>query len=372
MFLFKKKPKSYLGIDIGASAIKLVELEKEEGRHKLKNYAIFSLKEYLKEAWYQTSSEFRKLPNEELAGIVKETIKEAKIISQAAYFSLPVYSSFSTLIDFPTMSEKEIETAIPFEAKKYVPVPISEVILDWSIIDSLGQQKGLQVLLMAVPKKNINHYRKVIQSAGLNISALESEIFSLSRALVGNDKSTVIIIDMGARSVSLSIIDDGYIRVINNLEMGGLKLTKTISQQMNISLKEAEELKKNLSANQAASQSRAKIYGEPVESISRPGEQSAQLKEIIHSVLNAVIFEIKKVIDSYQSKYNRRVEKCILAGGGVQVPGFADYFINKLGLEASLGNPFARVIYPPLLEPAVKELGPSLAVAVGLAMRGGE
>ena len=354
MFLFKKKPKSYFGVDIGASAIKLVELEKEEGRHKLKNYAIFSLKEYLKESWYQTPSESQKLPNEELAEIVKATVKEAKIISRAAYFSLPVYSSFSTLIDFPTMSEKEIETAIPFEAKKYVPVPITDVVLDWSIIDPLNKQKGLQVLLMAVPKKIINRYREVIQLTGLNLSALESEIVSLSRALIGNDKSTVILIDVGARSVSLSIVDGGYIRVIGNLEMGGLKLTKTISQQMNLSLGEAEKFKKSLSAKQAASQ------------------QNAQLKEIIHSVLNAVIFEIKKVIDSYQSKYNRKVEKCILVGGGIQVPGFVEYFISKLGLGVSLGEPFARVIYPPLLEPIIKELGLSLAVAVGLAMREGE
>jgi len=119
MFLFKKKPKSYLGIDIGASAIKLVELEKEEQRYKLKNYGIFSLKDYLKESWYQIPSVSRKLTNEELAGIIKKTIKEAKIISNQAYFSLPVYSSFSTLIDFPNLSEKEIEAAIPFEAKKY-------------------------------------------------------------------------------------------------------------------------------------------------------------------------------------------------------------------------------------------------------------
>ncbi len=354
MFLFKKKLKSYLGVDIGASAVKLVELEKEEGRYKLKGYAIFSLKEYLKESWYQTPSESLKLPSEELAEIVKETTKEAKIISKAAYFSLPVYSSFSTLIDFPVMSEKEIEAAISFEAKKYVPVPVTEVVLDWSIIDSLNQQKGFQVLLMAVPKKIINRYKEVIQLTGLNLSALESEIFSLSRALLGNDKSTVILIDVGARSVSLSIVDGGYIRVIGNLEMGGLKLTKTISQQMNISLEEAEKFKKSLSANQAASQ------------------QSAQLKEIIHSVLNAIIFEIKKVIDSYQSKYNRKVEKCILVGGGVQVPGFVESFINKLGLEVSLGKPFARVTYPPLLEPIIKELGLSLAVAVGLAMREGE
>lgn len=352
MFLFKRKPKSYLGVDIGASAVKLVELEKEEGRPKLKNYGVFSLKEYLKQKWYQAPSEFRKLPNEELAGVIKETIKEAKIISQDVYLSLPVYSSFSTLIDFPTMSKKEIDAAIPFEAKKHVPVPISEVILDWSIVGQPTQQRGLQVLLIAVTKEIINDYKKIIQLAGLNLLALESEIFSLSRALVGNDRSTIILIDIGARSVSVSIVDDSYIRVIGNLEMGGLKLTKTISQQMNLSLEEAEKFKKTLSANQLIN------------------EQSSQLKGIIQLVLDTLIFEIKKIIDSYQSKYNRKVEKCILVGGGFQTSGFVEYLTNKLSLEVLVGNPFARVIYPPLLEPVLKELGPSLAVAVGLAVRG--
>jgi type IV pilus assembly protein PilM len=351
MFLFKKKPKSYLGIDIGASAVKLVELEREENRYKLKNYGIFSLKDYLKQEWYQIPSGPRKLTNEELAEIVTKTIKEAKIVSDQTYLSLPVYSSFSTLIDFPTMPEKEIAAAIPFEAKKYVPVPISEVILDWSTVSPPNQQKGLQVLLMAVTKEIVNDYKRIIQLAGLNLSAIESETFSLSRALVGNDKSTIILIDVGARSVSVSIVDGSYIRVISNLEMGGIKLTKTISQQMGLSLEAAEKLKMNFSTNQSINQ------------------QSSQLKEIIHSVLNVVVFEIKKIIDSYQGKYNRKVEKCILVGGGVQVPGFVEYFINKLGLEVSLGNPFARVIYPPLLESTLKELGPSLAVAIGLAMR---
>ena len=354
MFLFKEKPKSYLGIDIGASAVKLVELEKEEGRYKLKNYGIFSLRKYLKQEWYQFLSKSRRLTSQELAELIKETIKEAKITSRHSYLSLPVYSSFSTLIDFPTMSEKEISAAISFEAKKYVPVSISEVVLDWSIVSPLTQQKGLQVLLIAVPKEVINNYQKAIQLVGLNLLALEEETFSLSRALVGNDKSTIILVDVGARSVSVSIVDNGYIRVISNLEMGGIKLNKTISQQMSFSLEEAEKLKRNFLNSQLTN------------------EQNSQLKEIIHSVLNMVIFEIKKIVDSYQSKYKRKVEKCILVGGGIQVPGFVEYFINKLGLEVSLGDPFARVIYPPLLKPVLKKLGPSLTVAVGLAMREGE
>ena len=343
MFLFKEKPKSYLGVDIGASAVKLVELEKEEGRYKLKNYGIFSLKEYLKQ---------EKLTSQEIAEIIKKTIKEAKITSRQAYLSLPVYLSFSTLIDFPAMSEKEIKAAIPFEAKKYVPVPISEVVLDWSIVESPPQQKELQVLLIAVPKEIINDYQKAIQLAGLNLSALEEETFSLSRALIGNDKSSIILIDAGARSISISIVDNGYIRVISNLEMGGMKLNKTISQQMGFSLEQAEKLKKDFSDSQLTN------------------EQNSQLKGIIHSVLDMVIFEIKKIIDSYQNKYKRKLEKCILVGDGIRLPGFVEYFVNKLGLEVSLGDPFSRVIYPPLLKPVIKELGPSLTVAVGLAMRG--
>ena len=343
MFLFKEKPKSYLGVDIGASAVKLVELEKEEGRYKLKNYGIFSLKEYLKQ---------EKLTSQEIAEIIKKTIKEAKITSRQAYLSLPVYLSFSTLIDFPAMSEKEIKAAIPFEAKKYVPVPISEVVLDWSIVESPPQQKELQVLLIAVPKEIINNYQKAIQLAGLNLSALEEETFSLSRALIGNDKSSIILIDAGARSISISIVDNGYIRVISNLEMGGMKLNKTISQQMGFSLEQAEKLKKDFSDSQLTN------------------EQNSQLKGIIHSVLDMVIFEIKKIIDSYQNKYKRKLEKCILVGDGIRLPGFVEYFVNKLGLEVSLGDPFSRVIYPPLLKPVIKELGPSLTVAVGLAMRG--
>ncbi len=341
-----------MGIDIGASAVKIVELEREESRYKLKNYAVFSLKDCLKENWHRVASGISGLSNQDRAEVIKEAIKEAKIKSVNAYLSLPVYSSFSTLIDFPSMSEKEIGTAIPYEAKKYVPVPLTEVILDWSIVNPLDQQKGFQVLLMAVPKKIVNDYKKMLQLTNLSLSAFESEVFSLSRALVGNDKSTLILVDIGARSVSLSIVDNGFIRMVGNLEMGGLKLTKTIAEKMKVSLEEAEGLKKDLTGQRVSP------------------ERSVQLKEIVHLLLGAVTFEIKKVIDSYQNRYKRRVERCILVGGGLRVAGLTDYFVDKLGVEVSLGKPFARVAYPASLESAIGELSPSLAVAVGLAMRG--
>jgi type IV pilus assembly protein PilM len=356
MFLFKKKPKIHLGIDIGTSAIKLVELEKKEERYQLKTYGIFPITEYLKHLHQRVHLETPKLSDEQIAEMIKRTIQEAKAEARTVCLSVPVYSSFSTLINLPPMSEKEVSAAIPFEAKKYIPVPISEVILDWSIIrktegqtsetkEERTKSEGRQILLVAVPKDVVAKYTRIAQLANLRLRAIEAETFSLARCLVGNDKSAIVLVDTGARSSNISIIDQGYVRVTHNLEIGGTELTERISQNMNISLEEAEELKKTGQA------------------------QKFELEEITHSVLDIIINEIKKIVNHYQTKYNRKIEKCILVGGGIGLPGLVDYFTPKLGLEVSIGNPFARVVYLSILEPVIKELGPSLAVATGLAMR---
>ena len=353
MFLFKKKPKSYLGIDISASAIKLVELEKKEERYSLKNYAIYSLKEYFKERSQKDDFKFVNLSNEEVAEVIKKAMSHAGIESYNAYFSVPVYSSFSTVIDFPIMSEKEIASSISFEAGKYIPVPISEVVLDWSIVSSQEQKKSSkqEVLLIAVPKEIVNNYKKITNLVGLKLKSIEEETFSLSRSLIGNDKIPTLLIDAGFRSINVSIVDNGYIKVTHNLEMGGIKINEAIAKQLNLSLEEAEEIKIKLSNNKLSD------------------AQAFRLKEIINSVLEVVLVEVKKIIDTYQSKYNKKIEKCILTGGGFELAGSVDYFNNELSLDISLGDPFARVIYPSLLKPIMKKLGPSLSVAVGLAMR---
>ncbi len=351
MFLFKKKINTHLGIDISASAIKIVEIKKEEERNELINYAIFSLEKYLKTKKKESDAEDLKISNEEIAEMIKKTIIKAKIKSKDTYFSVPVYSSFYTLIDFSDMTEKEIKTAIPFEAKKYIPIPITEVILDWSIVSSSSSGGKKQVLLIAVPKKIINDYNEIAKLAGLNLKGIEGETFSLSRSLIGNDKSVIILIDSGARSINVSIIDDGFIRVTHNLEMGGNKITKSIVQHMNIDSEKAEYLKKRLADKD------------------KSFELNPQLEEIVQFSLGAIIIEIKKIIDSYQNKYSRKIEKGILAGGGIHLSGFVDDLSNRLSLDSSIGNPFARVSYPDSLGPVLKKISSSLAVAVGLAMR---
>ena len=347
---FKKNPKSFLGIDIGASAVKMVQVENEDGRYKLKNYAIYSLREYLKRNNYRVGGESI-IPSDEMAKIIKKTMEEAEIESKEAYLSIPVYSSFSTLIDLPDMPEKEIASAIPYEARKYVPIPISEVVLDWSKVSSPSKKPGHRVLIIAVPRKVIDYYNRAVQLAGLMPESMEEETFGLSRSLLGNDKSAVLLIDAGARSINVSIVDDGYIRITHNLELGGLKITKAIAQQMDYGMEKAEEIKRSVAG------------------IRSNNEHVSQVEGASRSILRIIALEIGKIINSYQSKYNRKVEKAILVGNGAHLIGFADHLAESLSLDVSLGDPFARVDYPLVLKPVLKEIGPSLAVAVGLAMR---
>ncbi len=344
---FKNKPETFLGIDIGASAVKIVEIEKDDQRHKLKNYAIYSLEDYLKKNDYK-AGELSKIPVQDMAKIIKATLKEAEIETKEAYFSVPVYSSFSTLIELPEMPEKEIASAIPFEARKYIPIPVSEVVLDWSKINSPDKKTGHQILIVAVSKKVIDYYNKVMKLAGLISKSIEEETFSLSRSLIGNDKSTILLIDAGARSINVSIIDNGYIRMTHNLELGGLKITKAIAEQMNYGMEKAEEAKKGISG----------ING-----------NNSRIEGISHSILKIIIIEIKKLINSYQDKNNRKIEKIILVGNGAHLVGFVDYLKESFSSDISLGDPFARVDYPVILKPVIKELGAPLAVAVGLSMR---
>ena len=332
MFLFSKKPKSNLGIDIGASAVKIAEIGKEEERHKLINYGIFPLREYFKRKEEKVSDPL-KLSNQELAEIIKRTIQEAKVGSHSAYLSVPVYSSFLTLVELPAMTEKEIASALPFEAKKYVPVPISEVVLDWSIVGPIdhstqttksnqaspinpsninppSKPANIQILIIAVPREVINDYNKIMKLAGLNLIGLEEETFSLTRSLIGNDKSTILLVDAGARSINISIIDGGFIRVAHNLEMGGTKIINAVSQQMGLNPERTEELKKNLLAGRIVDR------------------EAAEMKGVINSILGTITLEVRKIVDRYHAKYGRKVEKCIFVGYSLEQKGYHCYNPN--------------------------------------------
>lgn len=353
------KSRGTIGLDIGTSSIKIVELEKKGGRFELLNYGIFELKGADFNVANQTHTEgwqnILKMPDQEISEGIKELIKKAGISSSEVVASIPSFSTFATVIEMPYISNEDLARALPFEAKKYVPIPLDEVVLDWSIVGVIdGQARAgaapslVEVFLAAVSKEETSRYQNIMKNANLKIRALELENSALIRGLLGNDLSSAMVVNIGGRSTSISIIKRGYERVSHNYEVGGFEITRAISQSLSVSLEKAEELKRKFGL--------------------RKVEENI-INESMISLIDMMVFETQKTIGSYEESNKERVDNIILVGGLANMPGFSDYFKEKLGRNITVGNPFARVTYPEGLEPIMPELRSTLAVAIGLAMR---
>ncbi len=354
--LFKSRGR--LGIDIGTASIKIVELRKKTNRFVLDNYGLFELRGIKTgssgENMPLLGQSILRLPDEEIVWGIKEVIKRASMKSKDVVASIPSFSTFSTVIEMPYVSEQDLEKVVPFEAKKHIPIPLDEVVLDWSIIgnSNQGPQKtpliNVDVFLAAVPKQETARYRKIIASAGLNLIALELENSALIRALLGNDLGSTAIINIGGRSTSIVIVDGGYERVGHNYEIGGFEITKSIARSLNISLERAEELKKKFGLKQSD------------ENI---------INEAMISLVDMMVFETKKTITNYEASKNLKVSRTLLVGGLTNMPSFVNYFKDKLGREIFVGNALSRVVYSNLLNPIIKDIASIFAVSIGLAMR---
>lgn len=340
--------KSKLGIDIGTASIKVVELESNNNRFTLKNYGLFEMKSDKNTPNGEQS--ILKLPDSEIIWGIKEILSKSKISGRDAIASIPAFSTFATVIQMPYLSEDELAKAIPFEARKYVPIPLEEVVLDWSIIGVTGEgaRPTVEIFLAAVPKDETVRYQNIMAGAGLNLKALELENSALIRALLGNDLAPTAIINIGGRSTSIVIVSKGYERLSHNYEVGGFEITKSISRSLNISLEKADELKKRLGM--------------------KPTDENI-INEAMSALIDMMAFETKKTISSFENSRGEKVARVLLVGGMVNMPNFLNYFKQKLGQEVFAGNALARIVYPAGLAPAIGELASTFAVAAGLAMR---
>jgi type IV pilus assembly protein PilM len=374
------KPKSKLGVDLGSSMIKLVELSSDRENPKLLTYglAYFNVENSLaakissfsnagssgqnenSASDFTSISEtvFGNLSSQEIGQILKELMKKSQTRSKAAHFSIPAFATFSTIVDLPVMSPEEIAAAVPFEARKYIPVPLEEVVLDWAVVplggktpplpnprqapeeieesmlnqkpeqdtiaalnqqeeskNSNQQPERIQVFLVAILKSIIEKYSKIAKIAGVDIRALESESFGLARSLVGENTDLTIIINIGSFYTDVTLIDSGFIKIIHNA------VSVVDSQTKNI------------------------------------------IKE-------SLIAEIERVLNLYKSKYDHAQKVRFILTGGKVIAHNPEYLKHRFAnAEVSIGNPFQKLEYPQILNPILGELGPSLAVATGVALR---
>lgn len=352
-------PSGYLGIDIGNHSIKIVELRNEKGRPRLATYGFSDQKLDITKT---DSAEMQA----KTAKIIQEICKEAKTKSVKIVASLPSFSVFSSIISLPKMSKKDLVSAIRWEAKKVIPLPLEEMILDWRILDeeANGEPKGkkppsarpdknkknTRLLLTGASKNLVSSYMKIFKAAGLSLLSLEPESFALIRSLVGHDKATVIIINIGDLTTNVSIVEEGVPFMNRSIDMGGQAITRSISNSLNISPERAEQFKKDVG-------------------LSGSGGAVNTIPKTIEESVSTIVNEIKYTIGLYQNQSNKRVEKIVLAGGAAMLSGLSAHLSSVLDINTYVGDPWARVVYPVELKPVLNEIGSRMAVAIGLAMR---
>ncbi len=381
--LFKKPSESVLGIDIGPSSIKVVQLSRKKGRAVLDTYGALALGPYAGIEIGRSTN----LPPEKIAEALVDVLRESGTTTKQCGLSIPMSSSLLTLIEVPAANEAQLDQIIPIEARKYIPLPISEVALDWWVVpqeqvgiatefDSGQKAPGtpatipkITVLLVVIHNEALARAQEIIRLANLDASFFEIEIFSTIRSVLEHESAPVMIFDMGAGSTKLYIVDRGILRLSHIVTRGSQDMTLAISKSLNISVEEAESLKRERGVSPAAKPGMPGAAPTAAESASLAAVTPEQLAQIMLPTLNYIFSEANRVLFNYQKKYNKNVAKVVLTGGGAALKGFADIAKKEMQTAVESANPFAKTDAPAFLQQLLAQSGPEFSVSIGLALR---
>jgi len=351
--------KSVLGIDVGPSSIKIVQLKKKKGRAILETYGELSLGPY---AGLETGRSTN-LPTDRIAQAVVDILRESNTTTNKSGISIPMSSSLVSFIKLPKVDPSQLAQMIPLEARKYIPVPISEVSLDYMVIpkndsttseyqnsEEKPEDKTIDVLLVVIHNDAMERNKEITKIAQLDTSFSEIEIFSSMRSVLENGTAPQMIIDFGSGSTKIYIIERGILHVSHLISRGSQDITLAISKSLGISVDEAEKIKRE-------------------RGLLKKESEQMDITEITSLTLDYIFSEISRVLLGYQKKTSRNVSNILLTGGGVLLKGLKEKAEVTFNVPVVMADPFSKVEYPAFLEEVLKQAGPSFSVAIGLALR---
>lgn len=359
---------SVLGIDIGSSAIKVVQLRKHKGKVVLETYGELALGPYAGLAIGQATN----LPTDKIIEALGDLFREANVTTRRAALSIPLRSSLLKVIRLPQLEEKKLQEMVPIEARKYIPVPISEVALDWWVIPEAklpgpedapvagsppAGPKKVEVLLVAIHADSIKKYNDLVAKLKLEARGFEVETFSAIRSVLGQDLSPTVILDIGAGSTKMSIVDYGIIKVSHTINRGSQDITLALSQSLSIPFAEAEKLKRKTGL----------VVG--VRNQQMTSLASGEATNVASSIAEYIFYEVNRVLLDYQKNFGRLASRVVLTGGGALLAGLLELARRSFSAEVTVGDPFRKTEAPAFLADVLKEAGPEFAIAIGLALR---
>ncbi len=335
------------GLDIGATSMKIVWLDKNKGVTSLKACltTVTPAKGMLSES---------AIDQEAMAQAIQQLIVDSKITVRNVNLALPENQVFTKVIEMPVLSDKELSSAIYWEAEQHIPAQLSTLTLDYKVLrrGSMSEiSPKMQVLLVGAPTNLVRRYQTIIEMTGLSINAIETEIISVIRSLVPEESDKVLlIVNIGALSTSLAIIQNSTIVFTYTIPLGGLAMDRAIASNFGFALTQAEEYKKTYGLNDQ--------------------NLGGKISLALSPILEAMLTEVKKALAYYAEKYKNDspISQIIISGGSSLLPGLALYFAKNCGIETVIGNPF-KVRSISGVPDILIEQGPRFTVAVGLALR---
>ncbi len=343
--LFSKGTKSVLGVDIGTSSIKVVQLRREHGRVVLETYGAIALGPYAGLEIGRATA----LPAEKIIEALKDVIREANVTTNDAGIAIPYASSLISLVKLPATAEKQLAQVVPIEARKYIPVPISEVLLDWFVVSNSGKTAAdkVEVLLVAIHNDTIAKFKNIAAEVALNVAFFEIEVFSAVRASLDHGLAPVAVVDLGAATTKVYIVERGIMHESHIINRGSQDMTLAASRALNIPVAQAEEKKRRFGLTGT----------------------DQNLTTSLSISLTPLLSELSRTITNYEQRTNQTIDSMVLTGGGAGLKGLKEFAQGKLPTEVRTADPFAKAQAPAFLEAILKEAGPEFSVAVGLALR---
>lgn len=361
------KEASVIGIDIGSSSAKIVQMRASRGSAVLETYGEISLAPY----GGQPIGKVVKLPPEKVAQALTDLMKEANVTANTGGISIPFSSSLISVLEFPKVDQDALKRMVPIEARKYIPMPVSEVTLDWFIIPKdEGEEKsafdrvqgqapaarpdGQEVLLVAIHNETVNAYKTITETTGTHVEFYEIEIFSAVRSSLSHGIAPVLVVDFGAATTKMYVVERGIVRLTHLMTSGGQHMTESLSRSMNWDFEKAERIKRERGLEDSS------VYST---------DENERIKTALLSTLGRLFSEVNRVLLSYGQRYNKNVSRVVFCGGGASLPGLAAHAKASLNAEVEIADPFSRTEAPAFLGDVLRSIGPGFAVSVGLVLR---
>jgi type IV pilus assembly protein PilM len=332
-----------IGIDIGTVSTKIVELV-PSGKDK----------------WRLTGAASIATPQGGVMGgpgnlaaisqnIVK-ILKEMGSKSKRVVAALPEEQVSSHVVEMPMMNDEEVRQALQWQVEQYIPIPADKAVWSHQVIKKDQATGGMEVLLVAAAKNLVNSYIQVLEQAGLEVVALETELMATSRAEVGGLSPLALIVDVGSKGTDMGIVSHGELVFSRTIPTAGESLTRAVESSLGLDSSTAEQYKNS--------------YGFKTDKLD--GKLVAAMKPVITIIGN----EIRKTADFYASKHQGEVVKMVVLSGGVaNIPELVSTLSGLVGMEMVVGNPFSKVEMDASLSKVLSGSSVFYGVAVGLAMR---